>query len=223
MKILALEFSSQQRSVAVLSPSGADPRRAALGAEVIETGGRASNAFRMIQQALTQAQLEREQMDCLAVGLGPGSYTGIRAAIAVAQGWQLARPVKLVGVSTAECLAAQAQAEGLRGRVAVVIDAQRGEFYLANWELDPQGRREVEPLRLATLAEVQQREKAGDVLIGPEIQRWVPAGRVIFPRAATLGELASARNDFVSGEKLEPLYLRQTTFVKAPPARPLPL
>ena len=71
----------------------------------------------------------------IAVGLGPGSYTGIRAAIAMAQGWQLARGVKLLGVSSAEALAAQAQAENIFGRVNLVIDAQRGEFYLATWEI----------------------------------------------------------------------------------------
>ena len=75
----------------------------------------------------------------IAVGLGPGSYTGIRVAISMAQGWQLARGVKLLGVSSAECLAAQAQAEKIFGRVNVVIDAQRNEFYLATYEISPRG------------------------------------------------------------------------------------
>ncbi len=45
---------------------------------------------------------------------------------------------------------------------------------------------------------------------------------MVFPRAATLGQLAAGRADFVSGEKLEPIYLRETKFVKAPPPRVLP-
>ena len=84
---------------------------------------------------LREAGLEREQIEVIAVGLGPGSYTGIRVAISIAQGWQLARGVKLLGVSSAECLAAQAQAEKIFGRVNVVIDAQRNEFYLAAYEI----------------------------------------------------------------------------------------
>ena len=52
----------------------------------------------MIESALAEAKIEREQIEVIAVGLGPGSYTGIRAAISVAQGWQLARGVKLLGV-----------------------------------------------------------------------------------------------------------------------------
>ena len=217
MTILALEFSSPQRSVAVLRTGGA-----AIAAEAVETGGRGTNAFRMIEQALAEAKIEREQIDALAVGLGPGSYTGIRAAIALAQGWQLARGVKLLGISSADCVAAQAQTDGIIGRTSVVIDAQRGEFYLAGYEINAGQLREITPLRLAALADVREREKAGDVLIGPEVTRWFPDGRVVFPRAATLGNLALTRTNFVLGEKLEPIYLREAQFVKAPPPRTLP-
>jgi tRNA threonylcarbamoyl adenosine modification protein YeaZ len=187
--------------------------------EVIETGPGWIRAIELVDEALRQAGLEREQIECLALGLGPGTYTGIRAAIALAQGWQLARGVRLLGVSSAEILAAQAQADGLRGWVNVVIDAQRNEFCLARYALAETGGREVEPLRLASLAEVQEHERAGELLIGPEVTRWFPAGRILFPRAATLGRLAAGRGDFVSGEKLEPIYLRETAFVKAPPPR----
>jgi tRNA threonylcarbamoyl adenosine modification protein YeaZ len=220
MKILALEFSSLQRSVAVVH-GGADAGPLCLG-EAIETGGRSTNALGMVADALRQAQLDRAQIECLAIGLGPGSYNGMRLAIALAQGWQLARPVKLLGISSVECLAAEAQAEGIFGRVQIVIDAQRNELYLAGYELDPQARRELEPLRLATLADAQARQQAGATLIGPEVTKWFPSGRVLFPRAATLGQLARDRTDFVPGERMEPIYLRETRFVKAPPPRTLP-
>ncbi len=220
MKILALEFSSSQRSVGVVHGE-ADAEPLCLG-EAIETGGRSTNALGLVEDALRQAQLDRAQIECLAIGLGPGSYTGIRLAIALAQGWQLARPVRLLGLGSAECLAAQAQAEGMFGRVEIVIDAQRGELYLAGYDLGPQARRELEPLRLATLAEAQARQQAGATLIGPEVTHWFPTGRVLFPRAATLGQLARDRSDFVAGERMEPIYLRETRFVKAPPPRTLP-
>ena len=220
MKTLALEFSSPQRSVAVVH-GGANPGTLCLG-EAIETGAHGTNALGLVEEALRQAQLDREQIECLAIGLGPGSYNGIRLAIALAQGWQLARPVKLLGISTAECLAAQAQIDGIFGQVEIVIDAQRGEFYLATYDLSPQARREVQPLRLTTLMEAQARQQAGATLIGPEVTKWFPGSRVLFPRAATLGELARDRTDFVPGEQLEPIYLRETRFVKAPPPRILP-
>jgi tRNA threonylcarbamoyladenosine biosynthesis protein TsaB len=104
MKILALEFSSEQRSVAVLDDDKV------LG-EARETAGKHTQAFALIEGALAQARIEREQIECVAVGLGPGSYMGTRIAIAIAQGWQLAREVKTAGVSSAEAVARQA-AEG---------------------------------------------------------------------------------------------------------------
>lgn len=213
MKILALEFSSPQRSVAV-----ARVREPSMS-EIIETGRGANTPLVMIEEALRQAKLEREQIECIVVGLGPGSYTGIRGAIALAQGWQLARSVKLLGISTAECIAAQARTDGLRGRVGVVIDAQREEFYLASYELSEGRCEEIESLRIVARTELQRRADGGDVLIGPEVIRWIPSGNTVFPRAAMLCELASYRKDFMSGEKLEPIYLRETKFVKAPPPR----
>jgi tRNA threonylcarbamoyladenosine biosynthesis protein TsaB len=220
MTILALEFSSGQRSVAVVRRRAGDVSFVA--SEAVETGAGGTRALGMIEDALREAGLEREQIDVIAVGLGPGSYTGIRVALSVAQGWQLASPnggTKLLGISSAECVAAQAQAEKISGRVNVVIDAQRNEFYLASYEIFAAGKKEVEPLRILTRAEVELRAGANEILIGPEVTRWFPNGRRVFPRAAMLGQLALSRSDFVAGDKLEPIYLRETNFVKAPPSR----
>jgi tRNA threonylcarbamoyl adenosine modification protein YeaZ len=232
MRILALEFSSPQRSVAVVqapSPRGSAPTTRNVVAEVVASREVPNTQFQtqlptleLVETALREAQIEREQIDCVAVGIGPGSYTGIRAAIALAQGWQLGRDVKILGVSSAECIAAQAQADGRTGAVAVVIDAQRNEFYLARYEVSSTERREIEPLRLATQAEVQARGAEGCVIIGPEVKAWFSEGRTVHPRAAMVGQMASMRTDFVSGEKLEPIYLREISFVKAAPPRVLP-
>jgi len=222
MKILAIEFSSAQRSVAVVQAGGSAPHAAEASAEVVETGARSSNALGLVEEALRNAQLDRAQIECLAVGLGPGSYSGIRSAIALAQGWQLARGVKLLGVSSVDCLAAQAQADGICGRVHVLIDAQRNEFYLASYDLSADVWLETEPLRLATPGEVRARALAGGTVLGPEAAHFFPGCRASFPRAATLGRLAWGRSDFVSGEEMVPIYLRQTQFVKAPPPRNLP-
>jgi tRNA threonylcarbamoyl adenosine modification protein YeaZ len=215
MKILALEFSSPQRSVAVIQKSEARDSSVSVN-EVIESGSTAP--FTMIEDALREAKLEREQLDCIVIGLGPGSYTGIRSAISIAQGWQLAREIKLLGISSAECIAAQAAAEGVTGPAHVIVDAQREEFYLAGYELN-RSSREIEPLKILTKEAVRQRVDAGAVVIGPEVSRWFPSGKIVFPRAAILGQLAFAHTDFIPGEKLEPIYLRETQFVKAPPPR----
>ena len=204
MTILALEFSSEQRSVALA-------RDGIVLAEAVETGGyRVTNAFGLISRVLAQAGISRAAVEAVAVGLGPGSYTGIRAAIAVAQGWQLARGIKLLGVSSAECLAAQAPA--ILGRVNVVIDAQRGEFYLAAWEHSAAGCKAVLPLAIVPAAAIATCQAAGEILVGPGL---VPA---TFPHAATVARLAVGLPG-VPACQLEPVYLREPTFVKAPPSR----
>lgn len=212
MKILAVEFSSGRRSVAVWADG-------AVRGTAEETASRATHAIGLIEQSLAQAGLKRDEVECLAIGLGPGSYTGIRAAIALAQGWQLARPVKLLGIGSVECLAEQARESGLRGIVNIVIDAQRNEFYLARYDIQTQGATELEPLKLASMEEMKSRIESGEVIAGPEVKRWFDAGRELSPQAATLARLAATRNDYLSGELLKPIYLREPDFVKAPPPR----
>jgi tRNA threonylcarbamoyladenosine biosynthesis protein TsaB len=213
MKILALEFSSAQRSVAVTC--GAGHVR-----EVIETSkGHTMQPFAMIETALEQANIERHEIERIVVGLGPGSYTGIRAGIALAQGWQLARTVELIGISSVEAIKVQAHADGLRGTVTVIVDAQRGEFYLATWELSDTGCSSLEPLHIVSADAAKSRAEAGECIIGPEVTRWFPAGKIVFPRAATLAKLALDETAAASSSLLEPIYLRETTFVKAPAPR----
>jgi tRNA threonylcarbamoyl adenosine modification protein YeaZ len=215
MKILAVEFSSAQRSVAI----ALDGR---IRAQASEIAGRATHALALIEQALAEARLAREEIECLAIGIGPGSYTGIRAAIALGQGWQMARGVKLLGISSAECLAKTAQANGILGTVHVVIDAQRQELYFARYEINATKLRETSPLKLASVEEVRAVSSPNGKILGAEATRWFENGRLLFPEAATLAELAAERTDFIAGEKMEPIYLRETSFVKAPPPRLLP-
>ena len=209
MKILALEFSSPVRSVAV-AVEGVVRGRAE------ERGGRETRAFAMIGLALQQAGMHREEIECIAVGTGPGSYTGIRIAIAIAQGWQLARTVTLLGLRSADCVAAQRYERGRRGFLNVLIDAQRGEWFAARYELRNEWRL-VEDFILLTPEERARRTAADEMFIRPDLE---PASNdAACPVADTLARLAAHRTDFVEGAELEPIYLRKADFVKAPPPR----
>ena len=205
MKTLALEFSSPRRSVAVLDSN-------TLLAEQSETAGENVPPLQLVERALTAAKILRGEIECIVVGLGPGSYTGIRGAIALAQGWQLANGVKLLGVDSAAAVTVQAREEKISGDFCVVIDAQRGEFYVAGSTPD-------QSLRLVTADEMKLIAASGVRLVGPEVTKWFPGAREIYPTASALGILAASRTNFITGENLEPVYLRATTFVKAAPAR----
>jgi tRNA threonylcarbamoyladenosine biosynthesis protein TsaB len=217
MKMLALEFSSPQRSVAVQ----AEPHLPAV--ELIDTTpGRNMQPFALIEAALQKAGLEREAITTIVVGLGPGSYSGIRVALALAQGWQLATGIKLIGVSSAASIAAQAGAAGVTGKFNVIIDAQRGEFYRGGYMNQNQIAQELTPLELVSAATAHTLEANGELLIGPEVTRWFPGSRIVFPTATQLLSLAQANAGVSAEGSLEPIYLREPTFVKAPPPRSLP-
>ena len=185
-------------------------RDGAVLSEAVETGGRGVAAFGMIEKVLSTACVEREQVESIAVGLGPGSYTGIRAAIALAEGWKLARDIKLAGVSSVEAMVSVAQTEKILGPVSVVVNAQREEFYCATYDLTKTGWTEVAALKILSRAQVLEASQSR-LLIGPDAPKF-PDGRLVFPGAAAVAKLAAGRP---SNERLEPIYLRETSFVKA--------
>lgn len=210
--LLALECSASTRSIALW-----DAGRVAASRRHPEV--RQTSLFALIDDALNEIGARRDAITGMAVGLGPGSYTGIRAAIAVAQGWELATQIRLQGISSAEVCARRCQSEGIQGDVAVVIDAQRQECYLAEYRIRPDSCALLEPLRLVTRSEVRSRADAGLQLVGPELEAQGLEGRRILPDAAILAAIASTRSEFQSGDRLKPIYLRATTFVKAAPPR----
>jgi tRNA threonylcarbamoyladenosine biosynthesis protein TsaB len=213
MKILALEFSSSRRSVALAecTPMTVQP----LG-RAEEQHGQSTHAFAMIDSMLEQAGVSRDSIAGLAIGLGPGSYAGIRVALAIAQGWQLATGINTLGVSSVRCLAEGARRSGHRGPASFVIDAQRGEFYLADYSLSDTGCTEITPLAILNRGAVEQRLKTGVVVFGPDLSTLLPGSTPLHPEAAILAEFAGRNSDFVPANQLEPIYLRAVNFVKAP-------
>lgn len=81
----------------------------------------------MIESLLAEAGISRAQLDAIAVGRGPGAFTGVRLAIAVAQGLALALDVPVVPVSSLAALAQDAPDAG--APILAVVDARMGEVY----------------------------------------------------------------------------------------------
>jgi tRNA threonylcarbamoyladenosine biosynthesis protein TsaB len=108
-----------------------------------ERPGHATQLLGLVDTVLAAADLGPEEVDRVAAGVGPGSFTGLRIGIATARGLAQGWDVELVGVSTLRALAEAAQAAET---VAAVLDARRGEVFAAAWR----GREEV--LAAAALA-----------------------------------------------------------------------
>ena len=207
MKILALEFSSNRRSVAI-----------AEGNDVLATVATVDvkkPPLTLIDEALTKASLDPPAIETIALGTGPGSYTGIRSAIATAQGWQLARDINLLAISSAEVLAATARTNGHHGETHFLIDAQRHEYYHTTWNLTEDNQSKTTPLHIITVTAAAELKAFGPDAAG------FPSCESLFPDAAILAQLAAGRTDFQPGETIEPIYLRPIEFTKAPPLRQL--
>jgi tRNA threonylcarbamoyladenosine biosynthesis protein TsaB len=98
-----------------------------------EPGVRPAHANRLLaaaEEALVAAGVGWEEVERLAVGVGPGSFTGLRIGIATARALAQARGLPLVGVSSLEALAHGAGGAPL---VLAVLDARRGEAFAAAW------------------------------------------------------------------------------------------
>ena len=207
MKTLAIEFSTKQREVAIAE---GDEVLTTVTTDNLETG-----PITLIDNALQNSGLNREEIEIIALGIGPGSYNGIRSAIAVAQGWQLAREIKLCAISSVEALAKTARQNGHRGLSHFIIDAQRHQYYHCTWNLTDTHQTETKPLSIIEACDAAQLNAHGPDADG------LSSCQSLYPKAGILAHLASTQREFQRGSSIEPIYLRQTNFVKAPPPRKL--
>src|SRR5258706_1188300 len=123
MLILATDTSLPILSVALVKDTEL------LGATALE--GRSSRNEKLlpaIDWLLTEAGSDRKDIDLFAVTRGPGSFTGVRIGLATMQGLALALGKPVCAMSTHEAIAPRS------GRVTIVDDAGRGEFYVSEFE-----------------------------------------------------------------------------------------
>ncbi|MEG0323471.1 MAG: tRNA (adenosine(37)-N6)-threonylcarbamoyltransferase complex dimerization subunit type 1 TsaB, partial [Raoultibacter sp.] len=102
---------------------------------------RASNTQLLprIDALLAEQGIDKQDIRCVVCGRGPGSFTGVRIAMATAKGIASALEVPLYGVSTLDAIAWNLQDAGTRGSLAVVADAMRKEVYPVRYELGNAG------------------------------------------------------------------------------------
>jgi tRNA threonylcarbamoyladenosine biosynthesis protein TsaB len=163
MRIMALDTSTRSTVVALaefpyghaieLRDDPAPPSRPA----------HASRLLTLAVTILEQAGTNWDGIDRLAVGIGPGTFTGLRIGIATARALARSRAIPLVGVSTLESLALAAAATataGGHGTVLAVLDARRREAFTAAWRVTPQA---TLGERVIAAAAVGPERLAGDV------------------------------------------------------------
>lgn len=138
--VLALDTANEVIAVGV-GELCAEERRVKLVAQVQVEAHRASNTrlLECVDAVLGEAGVSRGEIACVACGRGPGSFTGVRIAMATAKGIASALHVALIGLSTLDAVAWGAWERGARGEVLVAADAMRREIYPVTFSLSDAG------------------------------------------------------------------------------------
>ncbi len=118
--ILAFDTSAAHCAAALLLPDGQVLNRL----EVMEKG-QAERLVPLLEELLSDAGLGWSDLTRIAVGTGPGNFTGVRIAVAAARGLAMGLGIPAIGVTRLEALA-----HGLPRPVTVIEDARRGEVYV---------------------------------------------------------------------------------------------
>ncbi len=157
-------------------------------------------------------------VDLLAVGLGPGSFTGLRVGIATAKGLSLSLGMPVRGVSTLDAVGAGIGAAGAHGERLAVLDGYRGEVFVALYDEDGKVLWEPAVMRPEALA-----ERLGELSVPPSVggsgavrfrHELEGAGGIRIPDDADPVHRVAARHICAlaaagaGSESLEPIYLR---------------
>lgn len=149
--------------------------------------------------ALTRLGIPRLKLRRIIVGLGPGSFSGIRVALAAAQGLALVQNVPVVGICSAYSVAMQHKKVT---RLGVFADAKRREAFVTvfkNGELE-------RDTYLIPMAELSEHASKFTMAVSAEPLDGIPVRT--YPRAQDLLALPDDLTGWVKTQPLEPIYLR---------------
>ncbi len=190
----------------------------------------------LVRAALADAEVKLTDLDALAFGRGPGSFTGVRIGIGIAQGLALGAELPMIGVSTLATMAQGAWRKTGATRVLAAIDARMGEVYWAEYQRDADGvwhGEETEAvLKPEAVSDRLQQLDGSWAMVGtgwgawPELAAKSPVtltdGEMLLPTAEDMLPIARqlfAAQKWVAVEQAEPVYLRNEVAWKKLPGR----
>jgi tRNA threonylcarbamoyladenosine biosynthesis protein TsaB len=219
MNLLGFETSSTRGSVALATPQ-------ALRVREIETPrDQTERMLALTDELLAEAQIALADLDGIAFGRGPGSFTGLRVSVAVAQGLAAVTAAPLLPVSSLACLAQGCWREHGFARGVVATDAHMGEVYWAEFAVHD---------GLAAIVGEERLGAPGEVA-APTGEDWCAAGNAFAAHADALAAVRrsaarvlpelvpsaqdlfpAARRDLAAGrgaapDAARPVYLREHT------------
>jgi len=229
-KILALDTATETCSVALMVGETVYAR------SEFAPRDHTKKILPMVDEVLKEAGLTLHDLDALAFGRGPGSFTGVRIGIGIAQGLAFGADLPMIGISTLAAMAQGVYRKNGYTRVATAIDARMSEVYWARFERQEDGSwSEVDNECVIPPAIVaQQTEK--------DTTTWAKAGTgwqtyaddlatmpldfvdsdVLYPESEDIVYLAQfewAKGNTTAVEDSSPVYLRDTVAWKKLPGR----
>ncbi|MEI9951251.1 MAG: tRNA (adenosine(37)-N6)-threonylcarbamoyltransferase complex dimerization subunit type 1 TsaB [Pseudomonadota bacterium] len=205
MRILGIESSSRRGSVALL-----EGERLVASVEHEQPNSHAERLLPLLEQLLAEAGWPKSSLDRLGVGVGPGSFTGLRAGIALAEGLSVGLDRPLWGVGSLLAMARGALAEH-SGPCCALLDARRNELFAAVY--DRELRELCAPLALPIEDLSEFLAAAGAVTVVGEVARTLAHGRTLatgetldLPHARWVAALAGQLDEASSPP--EPQYVR---------------
>jgi tRNA threonylcarbamoyladenosine biosynthesis protein TsaB len=211
MRVLAIDTSTEALSVALRDDQSTIER----GLETAR--GHAEQILSLIDAVLGEAGVRLSQLDGIAAGVGPGSFTGVRISVAVAQGLSYGAGLPVVPITSLEALAFAAIETGA-DRVIACLDARMGEVYWGCFAAEPLrglralGSLDVSAAGLVRLPSAGRYRGVGRgftaypelaALLGVEVDARSAAA---LPNAADMASLGARR--LAAGEGLDPADLK---------------
>ncbi|HFQ14066.1 MAG TPA: tRNA (adenosine(37)-N6)-threonylcarbamoyltransferase complex dimerization subunit type 1 TsaB [Gammaproteobacteria bacterium] len=226
MKLLAIDTVTEACSAALLYNGTLTERYE------VTPRGHSQRILPMVEELLDEAGLPAAQLDAVVMDRGPGSFTGVRIGVSVAQGLAFALDKPVIALSSLAALAQAAYREQGCEQVLSVIDARMGEVYWGHYRLEQgrmrlQGKEAVSPVDgILVQAGCWQATGSGcetwsEALNGLAGITCIRTEEARYPRAAALLELARFEweaGNLLAAEQAQPVYLRDNVAKKpAPP------
>lgn len=227
MRILAIECGSRRATCALLDEPFDQAR-------IVRTLGHdnpkehAERLLSMIDELLEAAGVLRSTLDVIACGLGPGSFTGIRVALATAKGIAFALGRPLIGVDSLQAMVRAVPASILDATDIVLptIDAKKGELFVAAYSRVGEALAPPSAVALDDFEAYASTFRGARITILGEsapprahlLATWYRSEATDLPMAGTIAQIARERAERVDFDSLD---LLEPTYVRPPDAKPM--
>lgn len=215
MRILGLETSTAVCSVGLIRKRQPD-----IEMSLRESHIHSEKLLTLVQDVLRAGETAIEQLDAIAVSIGPGSFTGLRIGLSTAKGLSFALEKPVIAVSTFEAMAETGrQRHPEASSVLVVMDAKKDEWYVGGFLVDGERVRALGAVVIRTIGEALSAVKASTLVLTDNVEVVRPylkesillddallccRGNIV----ALLGSQKAANNEFADAAALEPTYLK---------------